>query len=47
MSLGDIRSFIRAHGYLYLTEQELRTSAKSMARALGAMHEEGFLHNDI
>ena len=47
MSLGDMRSFIRAHGYLYLTEQEVRVSAKSLARALGAMHEEGFLHNDV
>ena len=47
MSLGDIGSFIRAHGYLYLTEQEVRVSAKSLARALGAMHKEGFLHNDV
>ena len=47
MSLGDLRSFIKAHGYQYLTEQELRTHAKSMVQALNGMHNEGFLHNDV
>ena len=47
MSQGDLRSFIKAHGYQYLTEQELRTHAKSMVLALSGIHKIGFLHNDV
>ena len=47
MSKGDLRSFIYAHQYLYLTEDEIRKHAKSLALALVAIHGEGFLHNDV
>lgn len=47
MSNGDLRSFIQACFYLYLTEKELKSHVKSMVQALSGMHKEGFLHNDI
>ena len=47
MSHGDLSQFILVFGYQYLTEQELRTHAKSMVQALNGMHNEGFLHNDV
>ena len=47
MSHGDLRTFIQAHGYLYLTEKELKSHVKSMVQALGGMHKEGYLHNDV
>ena len=47
MNLNDVHSHMMRKKELYLSEYELRVPMKQIVTALNAIHEAGFLHNDI
>ena len=47
MSCGNLKSLFTTHKLMYLTEKELRVSARTLIESVGALHELGYIHNDI
>ena len=47
MNQGDLASYMRNHNIAYLNENEILESARQITKSLKAVHDHGFLHNDI
>ena len=47
MNKGDLASYMRNHKVKYLNENELLDHARSITKSLKAVHNRGFLHNDL
>ena len=47
MNQGDLASYMRSHHIVYLSESELLDKVHSITKSLKAIHEHGFLHNDL
>ena len=47
MNQGDLASYMSNHCIKYLNEGELLDPVRSITKSLKAIHDRGFLHNDL